>query len=67
MQILYIDMDGVIFDFASAIDNLDEETKSKYENRLDEVPGIFNDLKPINDSISSIELLSKYFDIYVII
>ena len=59
-------MDGVLFDFDSAINNLDEETKLKYELRLDEVPNIFKDLKPIEGAISSIELLSKHFDVYVL-
>jgi len=31
-------MDGVLADFQSGIDKLDEETKKKYDGDLDEVP-----------------------------
>ena len=35
-KIIYIDMDNVLVDFSSGIARLDEETKSKYGDSLDE-------------------------------
>ena len=37
-----------------------------YENRLDEVPGIFSTMKPIKNGIEAITELSNYFDIYIL-
>ena len=39
-KILYIDMDGVLVDFQSRIDQLDETKQNEYKGREDEVPGI---------------------------
>ena len=41
-KIVYIDMDNVLVDFGSGIDRLSDEIKKEYENRLDDVPGIFS-------------------------
>jgi len=65
-KILYIDMDNVLVDFQSGIDQLDEETKNKYDERLDEVPGIFSMMLPKKDAIDSFNELSKFFDTYIL-
>ena len=52
-KILYVDMDNVLVDFPAAIDKLDIETLAKYENRLDEVPGIFSRMPPMEEAIES--------------
>ena len=52
-KILYIDMDNVLVDFQSGIDQLDEETKIKYDGDLDEVPGIFSLMLPMKDAVES--------------
>ena len=58
-KILYVDMDGVLVDFKSGIDKLSEKTKLDYENRLDEVPGIFSLMIPMKNSIESINFGSN--------
>lgn len=65
-KILYIDMDGVIVDFQSGIDQLDEKTQKEYEGRLDEVPGIFSLMKPWENAIETIKELKEYYDIYIL-
>ena len=52
---LYIDMDGVLVDFQSGIDQLSLETQKEFENRLDEVPGIFDLMKPMPGAIEAYE------------
>lgn len=59
-------MDGVIVDFQSGIDLLDEKTYKKYYDNFDEVPSIFGTMKPINGSIEAIKILSKHFDVYIL-
>ena len=41
-KIVYVDMDNVLVDFVSGINQLPKETQIKYEGDLDEVPGIFS-------------------------
>jgi 5'-nucleotidase len=41
-KIVYVDMDNVLVDFKSGIDKIDHGIFSKYDDRPDEVPGIFS-------------------------
>jgi 5'(3')-deoxyribonucleotidase len=65
-KILYIDMDNVLVDFQSGIDELNEEQKNKYDGRFDEVPGIFSLMLPLKDSVKSFEKLSLKYETYVL-
>jgi 5'(3')-deoxyribonucleotidase len=65
-KILYVDMDGVLVDFKSGINQLSEKTKLEYENRLDEVPGVFSLMNPIKNGLEVITELSTYYDIYIL-
>ena len=49
--ILYIDMDNVLVDFQSGINNLSEYEKREYEGRYDEVPNIFARMSPYEGAI----------------
>lgn len=66
MQIIYIDMDNVIVDFRSGINKLSIQQKKKYVGRLDEVPGIFSLMSPMENAIESVNKLSKVFDTYLL-
>ena len=65
-KIVYVDMDNVLVDFKSGIDKIDEDTFTKYDDRLDEVPGIFSLMTPMEDAIESYEKLCKHFDTYIL-
>ena len=65
-KIVYIDMDNVLVDFPSAFEYLDEITLKKYEGRLDEVPGIFALMKPIEGAIEAFKKLSEKYDVYIL-
>ena len=65
-KILYVDMDNVLVDFPAAIEKLDVETLAKYANRLDEVPGIFSRMPPMEEAIESYAQLSEWFDTYIL-
>ena len=65
-KILYVDMDNVLVDFPAAIKKLDKETLIKYEGRLDEVPGIFSLMPPIEHALESYAQLSEWFDTYIL-
>ena len=65
-KILYFDMDGVLVDFQSGVDKLDEETKKKFKNNLDDVPGIFSLMEPVRGSKEAVEKLCDHFQCYIL-
>ena len=66
MQIVYVDMDNVLVDFESGIDQLSEETYQEYQDDLDEVPGFFRDLPPVEGAIDAFHKLSAQYDVYIL-
>ena len=65
-KILYVDMDNVLVDFPSGISKISKALQSEYEDRLDEVPGIFSLMAPIKGAIESYKKLSQKFDTYIL-
>ena len=59
-------MDNVLVDFPSGISRISIELHSKYEDRLDEVPGIFSLMDPLKGAIESYKKLSQKFDTYIL-
>ena len=52
MKVLYIDMDNVLVDFPSGIDHISATDRASYKGRLDEVPGIFGLMTPLEEEIN---------------
>lgn len=65
-KILYVDMDNVLVDFQSGVARLPHEVIVKYKNKLDEVPGIFSLMDPVEHALESYNELSSLFDTYVL-
>lgn len=65
-KIVYVDMDGVLVDFESGIKSLSVDEIELYENKLDEVPGIFSRMNPIEGAIESFEKINEHFDVYIL-
>ncbi len=65
-EIVYVDMDNVLVDFPWGIDQLSEETKKKYGDELDEIPGFFSDLPPIDGAIDAFYKLREHYDTYIL-
>ena len=65
-KIVYVDMDNVLVDFKSGIMKIDHDTFARYDDRLDEVPGIFSLMTPMEDAIESYELLCRHYDTYIL-
>ncbi|MBO5580039.1 MAG: hypothetical protein J5952_06425 [Prevotella sp.] len=63
---LFFDMDNVLVNFQSGIDQLDEATKQEYEGRLDEVPGIFALMKPVDGAIEAVKKLAEVYDVFIL-
>lgn len=65
-KILYIDMDNVLVDFPSGIARLPKEIVAEYDERLDEVPGIFSLMEPMPGAVESFNYLAGLYDIYIL-
>ena len=65
-QILYIDMDSVLTDFSGTFDNLDKETQEQYKDAKDEVPGMFNKMRPIEGAVEAFDKLFNKYDTYIL-
>lgn len=63
---LFFDMDGVLVNFQSGIDKLSEKVKREYEGRLDEVPGIFALMDPMEGAIDAVHKLNERYDVYIL-
>ena len=59
-------MDNVLVDFPSAFQYLSQQTMEAYEGRLDEVPGIFSLMKPVEGAIEAYRFLAEHFDVYIL-
>jgi 5'(3')-deoxyribonucleotidase len=66
MKILYVDMDNVLVDFETGLSHYRQTIIDEYEGRYDEIPNIFNKMRPLNGAIDSFALLSRHFDTYVL-
>lgn len=69
-KVLYIDMDGVLVDFADAIEMAYQKNpkfREKYNKNPDEIPGIFENPKPIQGAIEAVVKIaeSDRYDIFI--
>ena len=69
---IFVDMDGVLVNFQSGIDKLDEATKREYADdgkgkpHYDDVPGIFSLMEPMPGAIHGVRALQDIgYDLYI--
>ena len=65
-KILYFDMDNVLVNFQSGLDQLSKATLQQYEGQLDNVPEAFSLMKPLDGAIKAFITLSSGYDIYIL-
>ena len=63
---VFVDMDGVLVDFQSGLDLQSEEIKREYEGHLDEIPGLFAEMRPMPGAIEAIHTLQEHFELYIL-
>ena len=54
-KILYVDMDNVLVNFQSGLDKIDLQTQSKFNDKNDDIPGIFSLMEPVEGAIEAFE------------
>ena len=67
-KVVYFDMDNTLVNVDSAIHQLSDYQKEKYSGRLDEMPGIFAIMNPIDEMVELFNTMSEdeRFDCYVL-
>ena len=66
MKRVFIDMDNVLVDFQSGLDQVSEEVKAEYAVRLDEILGLFAKMKPMEGAIEAVHELKKHYDLFIL-
>ncbi|NRA07856.1 MAG: hypothetical protein HRU02_06815, partial [Myxococcales bacterium] len=59
-------MDNVLVDFQSGIDRLSDAEREKYEDDLDDTPGIFSKMDPMPGAVAAFTELVELFDTYLL-
>lgn len=65
-KILYIDLDNTLVDFKSGISRLHPDVIAEYGEDLDDVPGIFGLMEPVDGALAAYRELAKHFDTYIL-
>ena len=71
-KILYFDMDNVLVDFQSGLDQVPEEEKAQFADdgtgkpHYDDIPGLFSKMKPMPGAIDAVKALAEKYDCYVL-
>ena len=56
----------MLVDFPSGINRVSDALQEQYNDRLDEVPGIFSLMDPMPNAIESYNYLAGHFDTYIL-
>ena len=59
-------MDNVLVDFPSAFTHFSEEVLKKYQNKEDEISGIFSKMSPVEGAIEAYQQISRKYDTYIL-
>ena len=59
-------MDDVLVDFASALRKQSPETLARYEGHVDDIPGIFSQMEPVEGAIEAVHRLAEKYDCYIL-
>lgn len=63
---VFVDMDNVLVDFQSGLDQQSEQTLRQYAGRLDEIPGLFGKMKPLTGAIDAVHQLNEHYDLFIL-
>ena len=64
--IIYIDMDGVLVDFESALTKVSPEMLEKFAGEYDNIPGIFALMDPVPGAFEAVDRLKEKYDLYIL-
>ena len=59
-------MDNVLVDFQSGVELISSEEREAFKDNIDNVPGIFSKMRPLEGAIEGYKKLTEYFDVYIL-
>ncbi len=59
-------MDNVLVDFTSAFAKLEKGLLEKYKDNLDDIPGIFSLMTPMDGAVEAFDKLASTYDVYIL-
>ena len=65
-SIIYIDMDGVLVDFESALTKVPPDLLEKFAGEYDNIPGVFALMDPMPGAIEAVDKLKEKYDLYIL-
>ena len=65
-KVVYVDMDNVLVDFQSGVELISSEEREAFKDNIDNVPGIFSKMRPLEGAIEGYKKLTEYFDVYIL-
>jgi len=69
---LYFDMDNVLVDFKSGLDQEPDEVKARFADdgtgkpHYDDIPGVFSLMSPVHGAIEAFHKLAEKYDVYIL-
>lgn len=69
---LYFDMDNVLVDFKSGLDQVPDEVKARYADdgtgkpHYDDIPGIFSKMRPVPGALEAVQILAEKYDVFIL-
>ena len=63
---VYIDMDNVLVNFKSGVKKLSPDILEEFQGRLDEVPGIFSLMEPMEGALEAVHVIKDKYELYIL-
>ncbi len=64
--IIYLDMDGVLADFYSALAKVSPEIRAQFADHPEDIPGFFALMDPIPGAFEAVDALKEKYDLYIL-
>ena len=65
-QVLYVDLDNTLVDFGTRLEGIDPSVREQFDDRADEIPGIFALMPPMPGAIEAFRKLAAVYDTYIL-
>ncbi len=68
---LFLDMDNVLVNFESGLQQIDESVKAEYvdangKSHYDDIPGIFSKMEPMEGAVETVMELAEVYDVFIL-
>ena len=65
-KIVYVDMDNVLVDFNSGLQQAEPDLLNSYKGQLDNIPHLFSWMTPMPGAIEIFKALCEKYDVYIL-